>query len=104
MNIEDITDGLFDEEGVSSFKEDEEGDDDVDYADDSDMPEEDIKSDEKSGPPRLSTEALAERTGVLMRQLKEEVHALRKATRIKQQGKIRNNISEIMHRFSFSEK
>ena len=54
MNIEDITDGLFDEEGVSSFKEDEEGDDDVDYADDSDMPEEDIKSDEKSGPPRLS--------------------------------------------------
>ena len=29
---------------------------------------------------------------------------MRKATRIKQQGKIRNNISEIMHRFSFSEK
>ena len=43
--------------GVSSFKEDEEGDDDVDYADDSDMPEEDIKSDEKAArrgfPPRL---------------------------------------------------
>lgn len=104
MNIEDITDGLFDGEGVSSFKEDEEGNDDVDLVDDSDMSEEDIEGDEKSGPPRLSTEALAEKTGVLMRQLKVEVHALRKATKIKQQEKIRNNISGIMHRFSFSEK
>ena len=102
MNVEEIADGVFDEQNNATAEED-----DVEDGDNSGKDGEAYDESIAEGPAtslQLTTEALAERTSTLMRQLKKEVSNLRMATGEKKQEKIREKISEIMHHFCFSEK